>query len=104
MKTLSLNDLKICAGNFVRDLSSRDLPELFGTTDGKAVGTYVEHAFHDDLQKRFNYEVGSSASGIDFPSLGVDLNVHSPAAIIMSISFSRSESIWSRIPFARFCL
>jgi len=76
-RELTLSDLKASARDFVKDLSSRDLPDLFGTTDGKAVGTYVEHAFHDFLQRQYRYDVGSSASGIDFPSLGVDLKVTS---------------------------
>lgn len=41
--------------------------ELLGVTDGKAVGTYVEHKFKDLLEK---YElIGSSAKGIDLPDL-----------------------------------
>lgn len=52
-------------------------PSLFGVTDGKAVGTYLEHKFQEDLHRRYVYEEGSSARGIDFPGLGVDLKVTS---------------------------
>jgi hypothetical protein len=52
-------------------------PALFGVTDGKAVGTYIEHKFQAALQQRFQYERGSSAKGIDFPELGVDIKVTS---------------------------
>ena len=52
-------------------------PSLFGITDGKAVGTYLEHKFQEDLHRRYVYQAGSSARGIDFPGLGVDLKVTS---------------------------
>lgn len=52
-------------------------PTLFGVTDGKAVGTYLEHKFRSYLQKRFAFVDGNSASGIDFPELGVDMKVTS---------------------------
>ena len=37
-------------------------------TDGKAVGTYVEHKFQQQLASKYEVEIGSSASGIDLPS------------------------------------
>jgi hypothetical protein len=52
-------------------------PSLFGVTDGKAVGTYIEHKFRKELDRRFRFEVGNSASGIDFPGLCVDMKVTS---------------------------
>ncbi|OQY84396.1 MAG: restriction endonuclease, partial [Chloroflexi bacterium UTCFX4] len=48
---------------------------LFGVTDGKAVGTYLEHKFKAYLQEKYDFEAGNSASGIDFPNLLVDLKV-----------------------------
>jgi hypothetical protein len=50
---------------------------MFGVTDGKAVGTYLEHKFQDFLQENYVYEKGSSAKGIDFPKIGVDITVTS---------------------------
>lgn len=50
---------------------------LFGVTDGKAVGTYLEHKFRLYLASRFTFEPGNSANGIDFPSIGVDMKVTS---------------------------
>jgi len=41
---------------------------LFGVTDGKAVGTYVENKFTKYLEKRYQATIGSSANGIDLPS------------------------------------
>lgn len=40
---------------------------LWGVTDGKAVGTYVEHRLQDYLQAHYQLEVGNSACGIDLP-------------------------------------
>lgn len=50
---------------------------LFGVTDGKAVGTYLEHKFQDMLESKYSYTKGSSAKGIDFPKLEVDIKITS---------------------------
>lgn len=51
---------------------------LYGVTDGKAVGTYLEHKFRKYLQDAgYNFHAGNSGSGIDFPSLDVDMKVTS---------------------------
>ncbi|QTA82580.1 Uncharacterized protein dnl_49570 [Desulfonema limicola] len=52
-------------------------PSLFGVTDGKAVGTYLEHKFQAYLHKKYSYVEGNSAKGIDFPELLVDMKVTS---------------------------
>jgi hypothetical protein len=52
-------------------------PSLFGATDGKAVGTYLEHKFQAHLSAFYEYKAGNSAKGIDFPALGVDIKVTS---------------------------
>ena len=60
------------------DIESRhNEPSLFGVTDGKAVGTYFEHKFQAQLHAKYEYEEGSSAKGIDFPGLRVDMKVTS---------------------------
>lgn len=41
--------------------------ELYGITDGKAVGTYVEHKFQQQLKSKYAVTIGSSANGIDLP-------------------------------------
>lgn len=76
-KKLTLDAIKISARSFIRQFSKTRIPELYGVTDGKAVGTYVEHGFHKFLMKRYIYEVGNSATGIDFPRQQVDLKVTS---------------------------
>jgi len=65
------------AKKFAAIESSHDEPSLFGVTDGKAVGTYLEHKFQKYLHQNFEYVEGSSAKGIDFPELNVDLKVTS---------------------------
>lgn len=57
--------------------SAHSEPVLYGVTDGKAVGTYLEHKFRLYLRERYEFVLGSSASGIDFPQLMVDLKVTS---------------------------
>lgn len=77
MADLTVTDIKLEARDFLRSLSQRGIDSLFGVTDGKAVGTFVEQEFHTHLERGYHYVVGSSASGIDFPELGVDLKVTS---------------------------
>ncbi len=65
------------ANQFARIESSREHASLFGVTDGKAIGTYVEHQFREYLSQRYSFTKGSSARGIDFPDLAVDMKVTS---------------------------
>ena len=65
------------ANQFARIESSREHASLFGVTDGKAIGTYVEHQFREYLTQRYSFTEGSSARGIDFPDLAVDMKVTS---------------------------
>ncbi|QYX32691.1 restriction endonuclease [Sphaerospermopsis torques-reginae] len=75
MELLTLDSLKTAASNFCLGLSTTAIKNLYGVTDGKAVGTYVESTFNQYLSNRYNYTLGSAALGIDFPSLEVDLKV-----------------------------
>jgi len=52
-------------------------PSLYGVTNGKAVGTYLEHKFRAYLQTKYEFARGNSAKGIDFPDLDVDIKVTS---------------------------
>jgi hypothetical protein len=76
-KPLTVSILQKAAAAFAKLESNHAEPALFGVTDGKAVGTYIEHKFQTALERRFKYERGSSAKGIDFPSLEVDIKVTS---------------------------
>lgn len=92
---LILADLKASVSDFVHEISGLDLPDLYGVTDGKAVGTYVEHKFHEYLGTRYCYVAGSSASGIDFPELEVDLKVTSARQPQSSCPFkSASQKVY----------
>lgn len=64
------------AEKFAELESQFENPSLYGVTDGKAVGTYLEHKFKEQLE--LTYEVGgSSANGLDIPSAQVDIKVTS---------------------------
>lgn len=62
---------------FSQMISSQEHPDLIGVTDGKAVGTYVEHMFQNHLSRKYEMTVGSSASGIDLPSVNTDIKTTS---------------------------
>lgn len=74
---LTIKILQKEAREFSISESAHNEPSLFGVTDGKAVGTYLEHKFQRYLHSKYEYIEGSSAKGIDFPKLGVDLKVTS---------------------------
>jgi hypothetical protein len=75
--TLSLEALWEEAALFAAKESTYDEPSLFGVTDGKAVGTYLEHKFTNFLLEKYQFNQGNSASGIDFPELEIDMKVTS---------------------------
>lgn len=77
MKKLTVDLLKKEARTFGVAESAHHEPTLYGVTDGKAVGTYFEHKFQRYLHGKYEYVEGSSAKGIDFPELGVDMKVTS---------------------------
>jgi len=74
---LSIDKLLSEAMEFAVSESAHDEASLYGVTDGKAVGTYLEHKFQRLLNNKYVYEIGSSAKGIDFPDLNVDMKVTS---------------------------
>lgn len=74
---LTLTALRREAALYTAWQSKRKEASLFGVTDGKAVGTHVEHAFQERLRRRYTFPAGNAARGIDFPGLDVDLKVTS---------------------------
>jgi hypothetical protein len=48
---------------------------LFGITDGKAVGTYIEHKFKDYLNEKYLVDDGNSARGIDLPAHEINTDI-----------------------------
>lgn len=74
---LTLEKLRREAANFAELESSYSEPALYGVTDGKTIGTYLEHKFTAYLLEKYQYSEGNSASGIDLPGLEVDIKVTS---------------------------
>ena len=64
---LTIKLLKQSAKEFCESESIVKNKELFGVTDGKKVGTYIEHKFQKFLSSKYTVNVGSSAKGIDLP-------------------------------------
>jgi hypothetical protein len=79
MLELTIHLLKDEAKAFSIIESAHDEPSIFGSTDGKAVGTYLEHKFQNYLEKIYAFIKGNSASGIDFPeeTINTDIKVTS---------------------------
>lgn len=72
---LTINKLIDEAKLFCLEEGEKEIPELFGITDGKAVGTFVEHKFKKELSNRYIVTIGSSASGIDLPSSDINTDI-----------------------------
>jgi len=68
---LTISRLKKAAKEFCKTESIHKNKDLFGVTDGKAIGTYIEHKFQNYLAAHYIYEKGSSAKGIDLPGKAI---------------------------------
>lgn len=62
---------------FCVNYSKKGIKELFGVTDGKAVGTFIEHLFKKYLREHYTFDTGNAARGIDLPSVQTDIKVTS---------------------------
>jgi hypothetical protein len=76
-RALTMTLLQKEAKAFAEIESKYPEPSIFGTTDGKAIGTYLEHKFKAHVAKFYKFVEGNSAKGIDFPELGIDVKVTS---------------------------
>jgi hypothetical protein len=65
------------AGIFTEIESRHNEAIIYGTTDGKAVGTYIEQKFRRYLLEKYEFKQGNSAKGIDFPDLNLELKMTS---------------------------
>lgn len=74
-KKLTIDLLCREAAAFAEVESTYPEPTLYGVTDGKAIGTYLEHKFRAHLKAKYSFASSSSAAGIDFPDLEVDMKV-----------------------------
>jgi len=70
-KKLTIKNLIEEAHEFCLTQSKFKHKELFGVTDGKAVGTLIEQKFQHHLDSKYIVTIGSSASGVDLPSLDI---------------------------------
>lgn len=77
MPSLTIPILIQEANTFAIEESRHQEPLLYGITDGKAVGTYLEQKFRLYLQARYDFVAGNSAEGIDLPGLQVDFKTTS---------------------------
>ena len=75
MVKLTIETLRGKASKFSVLESKHDEPSIFGTTDGKAVGTYLEHKFQHHLITIYSFTAGNSASGIDFPDSEINTDI-----------------------------
>ncbi|MCP5101904.1 MAG: restriction endonuclease [bacterium] len=74
-KKLTIKKMIAEAELFCREESKFQSKDLYGITDGKAVGTYIEHKFQDTLDKKYEYNSGSSTRGIDFPGEEINTDI-----------------------------
>lgn len=90
---LTINELIEAARHFCEIASIENHVNLIGVTDGKAVGTYVEHKFQHFLQSQYRVEIGSSAKGIDLPGddIQTDIKVTSVAQPQSSCPFKNAR-------------
>ena len=72
---LTIDRLIDAAKDFCEIESRENHSELIGVTDGKAVGTYVEHKFRHFLQSQYRVEIGNSAKGIDLPGEEIQTDI-----------------------------
>lgn len=72
---LTIDKLIQAAKQFCEIESKENHIDLIGVTDGKAVGTYVEHKFQQYLQLQYRSEVGNSAKGIDLPGTDIETDI-----------------------------
>jgi hypothetical protein len=84
---------KLCkeATAFAAIESTYPEPSLFGVTDGKRVGTYLEHKFRAYLEAKYKFAPCNSAQGIDFPDIEVDLKVTAITQPQSSCSFKSAR-------------
>lgn len=90
-KSLDIKELQIIAKQFCKEESGRFRSELFGVTDGKAIGTFVEHLFQNYIKQHYEITVGSSANGLDLPSINTDIKVTSIKQPQSSCPFNDSK-------------
>ena len=72
---LTISKLNEEAIDFCKHESNTTHDDLVGITDGKAVGTYIEHEFEKFLKNKYEITIGSSARGIDLPDAHINTDI-----------------------------
>lgn len=88
---LTINTLQKEAFEFCKQYSEKPIHQLFGVTDGKAVGTYIEHLLKEYLSEKYTLCIGNSAKGLDLPSVDTDIKVTSVKQPQSSCPFKDSK-------------
>lgn len=90
---ITTDDLIVESRIFCENMTKENHTSLIGITDGKAVGTYVEHRFQDYLHSNYIIKNGSSARGIDIPdpNINTDIKVTSIAQPQSSCPFKSAR-------------
>lgn len=68
---LTIENLINEAHIFCETVQRKNHTALIGVTDGKAVGTYIEHEFKNFLKINYSFTEGNSAKGIDLPDKNI---------------------------------
>ena len=104
---LTLDNLVHSAYDFCEQQNGLNHVELLGVTDGKAIGTYVEHRFQAYLQEHYTVKIGNSAMGIDLP--GPDImtdikvtSVNQPQSSCPFKAHAKRSLAWATICFFLF--
>jgi len=74
-KKLTIENLISSANKFCEQETKYKNKELFGVTDGKAVGTHIEHKFKKFLNENYIVDNGNSARGIDLPETEINTDI-----------------------------
>jgi hypothetical protein len=61
------------AAKFSAMVSAHEQPALLGLTEGKMVGTCMEHKFIDDLTEKYSLDGGNLATAFDTPTMNMDI-------------------------------
>jgi len=79
------------AKRFCMEIDNVPQEDLFGVTDGKAIGTKIEHKFQSFLSENYEFSSGSSAKGLDLPSVDTDIKTTSISQPQSSCPFKDSK-------------
>lgn len=90
-KALTVEALVEEAKKFCELSSNTPHPNLYGVTDGKAIGTVIEHDFQSYLSEYYDFSSGSSAKGLDLPSIDTDIKTTSITQPQSSCPFRNSK-------------